>query len=292
MISSALAHIIKTTRDNLEFLISERHISVADGTTIQDILSKLPNVDRSMVALEQRTQNLLITPPPSTAPSYNQSQIVQAKALWAFNEGRDSSDLSFRAGDTIEIVAETNADWWTGRHNGKQGLFPSNYVEKLPPSGPSPYQARESYSGNPSMPSFPSQPAYQPPSGPPYQPPSGPQGPYSGPGYQPLGPGYQPPGQGYQPPGGGYQPPSGGYQPAYNPPSGPLQDGPYNSYNGPPPMIGKPTQAPPAAAPAPQQPPKKGKFGNLGNTLAQSAVGGVGFGAGSAVGSGIVNAIF
>ncbi|KAJ7039552.1 SH3 domain-containing protein [Mycena alexandri] len=200
-----------------------------------------------MVALEQQTQTLLITPPPSTAPSYNQSQIVQAKALWAYNEGRDSSDLSFRAGDTIEIVTETNADWWTGRYNGKQGLFPSNYVEKLPPSVPSP--------------------------GPPYQPPSGPQGPYSGP--------------------GGYQPPSGGYQPVYNPPSGPPQGGQYNSYDGSPPIVGKPTQASPPAAPAPQQPPKKSKFGNLGNTLAQSAVGGVGFGAGTfAVGSGIVNAIF
>ena len=26
---------------------------------------------------------------------------------------------------------ETNADWWTGKVKGKQGLFPSNYVEKI-----------------------------------------------------------------------------------------------------------------------------------------------------------------
>jgi hypothetical protein len=45
--------------------------------------------------------------------------------------------LSFRAGDIIEVVAETNADWWTGRFNGRQGLFPSNYVEKVPASPPS-----------------------------------------------------------------------------------------------------------------------------------------------------------
>ncbi|KAF8339563.1 SH3 domain-containing protein [Cantharellus anzutake] len=39
-------------------------------------------------------------------------------------------------------------------------------------------------------------------------------------------------------------------------------------------------------------PGKKSKFGRLGSTMANSAAGGVGFGAGAAVGSGIINAIF
>ena len=47
------------------------------------------------------------------------------------------------AGDTIDIVEETNADWWTGRNRGKQGLFPSNYVQKLSPEpSPQPYQEK------------------------------------------------------------------------------------------------------------------------------------------------------
>ncbi|KAJ7116349.1 SH3 domain-containing protein [Mycena epipterygia] len=258
--SASLAYIVSQTRQNVDFLVSQKHISAADG---RDILAKLPSADRSMLALEQQTQNLLITPPPSTGPPRSpvypqQSQTVHAKALWGYNEERqNSNDLSFRAGDTIEIVAETNSDWWTGRYNGREGLFPSNYVEKLPPApAPSPYQTRDSYPNNPPMPSFPNQPPYQPPPGA-----------YPGP---------------------GYQPPPGGYQPAYQPPPGPPQmGGPYNAYNGPP-----PAQAPQVAAPPPQQPPKKGNFGGLGNTLAQSAVGGVGFGAGSAVGSGIINSIF
>lgn len=31
----------------------------------------------------------------------------------------------------IEIVEETNPDWWTGKINGRQALFPSSYVEKV-----------------------------------------------------------------------------------------------------------------------------------------------------------------
>ncbi|KAJ6577344.1 hypothetical protein B0H19DRAFT_1119333 [Mycena capillaripes] len=289
--SALLAHIVSQTRQNVEFLISQRQISPENG---RDILSKLPNApDHSIAALERQAQNLLITPPPSTGPmpGYPGAQTVYAKALWGFNEqAQNSNDLSFRAGDTIEIIEETNSDWWTGRHNGRQGLFPSNYVEKLAPSAPSPYQARDTYSSNSSMPSFPSQPGYQPPtgppSGPPYQPP--------GPSYQPPpGPSYQPPpGPSYQPPpssptgpysGPGYQPPNGGYQPVYQPPSGPPQQGgQYNSYGGPPPLTPKPAPSQvQAAAPAgPPEPPKKGKFGKLGSTFAQSAVGGAGFGAG------------
>lgn len=39
----------------------------------------------------------------------------------------------------IEVIVETNADWWTGRCYGSEGLFPSNYVEKLPPTALAPY---------------------------------------------------------------------------------------------------------------------------------------------------------
>lgn len=41
-------------------------------------------------------------------------------------------DLSFSAGELIDIVEETNADWWKGKTaKGDIGLFPSSYVEKL-----------------------------------------------------------------------------------------------------------------------------------------------------------------
>lgn len=36
----------------------------------------------------------------------------------------------------IEIIDEPNADWWSGRCRGRQGLFPSNYVEKLDAAAP------------------------------------------------------------------------------------------------------------------------------------------------------------
>ncbi|WFC94630.1 BAR adaptor protein Hob1 [Malassezia brasiliensis] len=43
-----------------------------------------------------------------------------------------AGDLTFKAGDQIEVVQRTPSteDWWTGRLNGVQGVFPGNYVRE------------------------------------------------------------------------------------------------------------------------------------------------------------------
>ncbi|KIY53796.1 hypothetical protein FISHEDRAFT_63265 [Fistulina hepatica ATCC 64428] len=247
----AISLLISQTRQNVEFLISHNHISAADG---REILAKLPVVD-PVSALADRTSSIALSepkmpsppdstyslpiPPPSRTPNPSTpAPFPQARALWAYNENNtDPNDLSFREGDIIEIVAETNADWWTGRCGGKEGLFPSNYVDRLPPVAPK--------SGSLYLAPQPAYPAYNAP----------------------------PPPNVYSPP-----PPQG-----YGPPPAP-----YGA-----PVLYQPPPPPQSVqeAPPPEEK-KKNKFGKYGNTLAQAGVGGLGFGAGSAVGSGIVHAIF
>ena len=180
--SALLAHIVSQTRQNVEFLIAQNEISRDAG---QRILSQLPAAsDVTVQELSDQTRRMTIPSPapqpsiqydpPPTPPSgppvrrtpQPQPTLQQAKALWSYNENgsvgtpplshrlsadgcppKEPNDLSFRVGDIIEVVAETNADWWTGRLNGKQGLFPSNYVEKVspslsPPSYPPPIEGR------------------------------------------------------------------------------------------------------------------------------------------------------
>jgi amphiphysin len=45
--------------------------------------------------------------------------------------GQAEGDLSFNAGDKIEVVKKTESDqdWWTGRVNGYEGQFPANYTQ-------------------------------------------------------------------------------------------------------------------------------------------------------------------
>ncbi|QHS72579.1 amphiphysin [Saccharomyces paradoxus] len=46
-------------------------------------------------------------------------------------QAQAAGDLSFPAGAVIEIVQRTPDvnEWWTGRYNGQQGVFPGNYVQ-------------------------------------------------------------------------------------------------------------------------------------------------------------------
>ena len=46
-------------------------------------------------------------------------------ALYDF-EAQADGDLDFKAGDRIEVVQKSDSteDWWTGKLNGRQGVFP------------------------------------------------------------------------------------------------------------------------------------------------------------------------
>lgn len=127
------------------------------------------------------------------------------------------------------MIEETNADWWTGRFNGKQGLFPSNHVEKISSAAAlaAPAAPRRTVLAPP--PSYDSSP------------------PQAGAG-------------GKRP----YKAFGAAYHGMDQPPPAPSSAGPVNS-------VGL-QQA--------DQSKEKSKYGKLGNTMAHSAAGGVGFGAG------------
>lgn len=64
-------------------------------------------------------------PPVATAPA-----VETVTALYDY-QAQAPGDLSFPANAVIEIVQRTQDtnEWWTGRYNGQQGVFPGNYVQ-------------------------------------------------------------------------------------------------------------------------------------------------------------------
>ena len=67
-------------------------------------------------------------PPPreSASPETPKDEVV---ALYRFSSNEDG-DLSFAVGDRITVVSRDPSGWWTGKLNGKQGIFPANRVEQ------------------------------------------------------------------------------------------------------------------------------------------------------------------
>ncbi|PIL29942.1 transporter [Ganoderma sinense ZZ0214-1] len=69
-------------------------------------------------------------PPPPPLKPKPRPAAQYVVALYDFAAQADG-DLDFRAGDRIEVVERTESteDWWTGKLNGRQGVFPGNYVQ-------------------------------------------------------------------------------------------------------------------------------------------------------------------
>lgn len=72
-------------------------------------------------------------PPPKPKPMRlsGAPAVETVTALYDYS-AQAENDISFRAGDVIEIVNRTpnENEWWTGKCHGKQGQFPGTYVSK------------------------------------------------------------------------------------------------------------------------------------------------------------------
>ena len=44
---------------------------------------------------------------------------------------KDDDELTLEHGNIVEVLGEVADGWWSGKLNGKTGLFPSNYVEEI-----------------------------------------------------------------------------------------------------------------------------------------------------------------
>ncbi|KAJ1524374.1 hypothetical protein ONE63_010874 [Megalurothrips usitatus] len=72
--------------------------------------------------------------PPIPEPEMNSSG-MNAKIFVALYDydARTDEDLSFRKGEHLEILNDTQGDWWLARSKAtkQEGYIPSNYVAKL-----------------------------------------------------------------------------------------------------------------------------------------------------------------
>eukprot|EP00794_Sanderia_malayensis_P009899 gene9900-10912_t len=64
---------------------------------------------------------------PKLAPK---PRLPMCKAIYDY-DAAETDELNFKTGETIEIVKEDPSGWWVGKLRGREGLFPSNYVEKI-----------------------------------------------------------------------------------------------------------------------------------------------------------------
>ncbi|KAG0341389.1 hypothetical protein BG004_006046 [Podila humilis] len=55
---------------------------------------------------------------------------VLVRAMYDF-DSEDATNLTFKKDDVIQVLAQLESGWWAGHCQGRQGWFPSNYVEVI-----------------------------------------------------------------------------------------------------------------------------------------------------------------
>lgn len=50
---------------------------------------------------------------------------------------QNDDELAFLKGQVINVLNKDDCDWWKGELNGREGLFPSNYVKLTTDTDPS-----------------------------------------------------------------------------------------------------------------------------------------------------------
>ncbi|KAJ0033141.1 hypothetical protein NQD34_000248 [Periophthalmus magnuspinnatus] len=54
-----------------------------------------------------------------------------ARAIYDF-KAQTAKELTFKKGDTVNIIRQIDSNWFEGEHRGRVGIFPISYVEKMP----------------------------------------------------------------------------------------------------------------------------------------------------------------
>lgn len=62
------------------------------------------------------------------------SRIRRCRVAFSYKQDHED-ELNLNVGDVIEVVGEEEEGWWRGHLNGKEGVFPSNFVVELENTG-------------------------------------------------------------------------------------------------------------------------------------------------------------
>jgi signal transducing adaptor molecule len=104
-------------------------LSIKDKSSVAPSDQSQPNTSTSSSSI---SQNQAQSDTPHPIPSGTTAATVsRVRALYDFQPS-EAGELQFRKGDIIAVLESVYKDWWKGSLRGQTGIFPLNYVEKLP----------------------------------------------------------------------------------------------------------------------------------------------------------------
>uniref|UniRef100_A0A672H104 Sorbin and SH3 domain containing 3 n=1 Tax=Salarias fasciatus TaxID=181472 RepID=A0A672H104_SALFA len=107
--------------------------------------SEIQGLERSLLEKKQhRGRGEVLSPPPDSLPcsiptlppavrAHPPPTMKAARAKFNF-QAQSPKELTLQKGDIVYIHRQVDANWFEGEHHGRAGIFPTSYVEILPPT--------------------------------------------------------------------------------------------------------------------------------------------------------------
>ncbi|KAG0161121.1 hypothetical protein PDIDSM_8654 [Penicillium digitatum] len=109
-------------------------LSIKDKATPAAAVAAAPRAEALSTAVTSVSAPSNQGEPAETQPVLSGTSVAtvsRVRALFDFQPS-EPGELQFRKGDTIAVLESVYKDWWKGSLRGQTGIFPLNYVEKLP----------------------------------------------------------------------------------------------------------------------------------------------------------------
>ncbi|KAI2686103.1 hypothetical protein CBS147333_4602 [Penicillium roqueforti] len=109
-------------------------LSIKDKATPAAASAAAPRAEAPSAAVASTSAATNQGEPAETQPALSGTSVAtvsRVRALFDFQPS-EPGELQFRKGDTIAVLESVYKDWWKGSLRGQTGIFPLNYVEKLP----------------------------------------------------------------------------------------------------------------------------------------------------------------
>ncbi|KAL4759231.1 ESCRT-0 subunit protein HSE1 [Aspergillus foveolatus] len=110
----------------------EEELQMALALSIREKSGSAPQPQVESSSSASAPENQAQAAPAGPVPSGTSAATVsRVRALYDFQPS-EPGELQFRKGDVIAVLESVYKDWWKGSLRGQTGIFPLNYVEKLP----------------------------------------------------------------------------------------------------------------------------------------------------------------
>jgi signal transducing adaptor molecule len=119
---------MKSTISKEDLKREEEELARAIQLSLKEANQKTQQQQKSTSSSSSLYGSLLSNTKSNSSTKLNGNDKRKVKAMYDF-EAAEDNEITFKAGDILYIIDETDQNWWKGTDGkGNEGLFPSNFV--------------------------------------------------------------------------------------------------------------------------------------------------------------------